>query len=428
MRSYQENKICGISIYLVLLLATVKTMTAQIYAIHPDRVFDGEEMRDGWVVLVEGEHIKAVGPADQIRAPGDSGSIVLPGMTLLPGLIEGHAHILLHPYDETSWDDQVLREAKALRIVRATMHARKTLMAGFTTMRDLGTEGAGYADVGIRDAIDQGIITGPRMLVAGRAIVATGSYGPKDFDPDFDVPLGAEEADGEDLVRVVRDQIGKGIDIVKVYADATWGPTGQARPTFSQEELSSIVQTAKSAGMPVAAHAHSAEGMRRAILAGVETIEHGLRGGTPEVYRLMAEKGVALFPTLAAYEAIMKYKGWRKGSDPDPELIQKQHASFRAALKAGVTIGCGSDVGVFGHGENARELELMVEYGMTAVEVLRSATSGNARFLHMIGRLGVVKPGMLADLIAVKGDPVKDISVMNDVMFVMKNGIVYKQP
>jgi imidazolonepropionase-like amidohydrolase len=412
----------------LILLLTQGFLSAQVYSIRADRVFDGSEMHEGWKVVVEKDHITAAGPADQVTSPSDAVMVDLKGMTLLPGLIEGHSHIFLHPYNETSWDDQVLHESRALRIARATVHAKNTLMAGFTVMRDLGTEGAGYADVGLRDAIEKGIIPGPRMLVAGRAIVATGSYGPKGFDPDFDIPLGAQEADGSDLIRVVREQIGKGVDYIKVYTDATWGPTGKTKPTFSEEELALIVKTAKSAGVPVAAHAHTAEGIRRAVLAGVETIEHGLRGGTPGVFQLMAGHDVALFPTLEAYEAILMYGGWHKDKDPMPELLQAQHTGFREALRAGVPICCGSDVGVFSHGDNALEPILMVEYGMAPLEVLRAATSRNAHYLHLDDRLGTIKPEMLADVIAVKGNPAEDIKTLRDVVFVMKNGVICKQP
>jgi imidazolonepropionase-like amidohydrolase len=397
---------------------------AEAYILVPDRVFDGESVHERWVVVVEGERIAAAGPAGIVTAPAGAERVALPGATLLPGLIEGHSHLFLHPYDEAPWDDQVLREPLALRVARATVHARKTLEAGFTTVRDLGTEGAEYADVGLARAIAEGIVPGPRMLAATRAIVATGSYGPRGFDPRVEPILGAEEADGVDaLVRVVRDQIGKGADLIKVYADYRWGRGGEARPTFSEAELRLIVETAASSGRPTVAHAATAEGMRRAALAGVETIEHG-DGGTPEVFRLMAERGVALCPTLAAAEAVASYAGWRPG-DPEAERIRASRESFQAALAAGGPICMGSDAGVFAHGDNARELELMVEYGMRAVDALRAATSGNARLFHLEDR-GRIAPGRLADLIAVQGDPTTDISALRRVTFVMKGGEIYR--
>ncbi len=339
-------------------------------------------MHSGWSVLVEGNQILEVGPTANIKYRSNTEILRFEGSTIMPGMIEGHAHLLLHPYNETSWADQVMKENDALRVARATIHAKRTLLAGFTTVRDLGSEGAGYSDVGIKQAIEQGIIQGPRMLVAGRAIVATGSYGPNGFDTDFSVMLGAEPADGNDVIRVTRDQIGKGADIVKVYADYRWGYREMPEPTFSVEELTMIVQTAKSSGRPVVAHASTAEGMRRAILAGVETIEHG-DGGTPEIFQLMKEKGVALCPTLAAGDAVSQYKGWKKGSEPEPERVKKKRESFKNALASGVTILAGGDVGVFAHGDNARELEMMVEYGMKPLAVLQSVTSVNAKAFHL---------------------------------------------
>lgn len=401
---------------------------AKVVVLKPARVFDGAAVKphEGWVVVVRGDRIDAAGPAAEVKTPDGARVIELPKMTLLPGLIDAHTHMLLHPYNEASWDDQVLKEPYALRVCRATNHLKATLLSGFTTVRDLGTEGAGNADVGLKEAVEQGIVPGPRLLASTRAIVATRSYAPRGFAPEMRIPQGADEADGEALRRVVRDQIGCGADWIKVYAD-----TGDAKkapsPTYSEEELKLIVDTAKLGGCPVAAHATTKEGMRRAASAGVETIEHG-NGGDAEVFRLMAKNGVALCPTLAADEAMSKYRGWKPGAEPEPATLKSKRAVFKEALDAGVTIVNGSDMGVFAHGDGARELELLVEYGLKPPEALRSATSVAAKALHLSDKLGAVKAKLLADLIAVEGDPTQDVKALRKVKFVMKGGVIYKEP
>jgi imidazolonepropionase-like amidohydrolase len=414
-------------LFVVLLTTAFYSSKAQtIFYLTADRVFDGEQLHTGWAVIVEGNKIKAAGPRDRVRAPQGATAINYPNATITPGLIEGHSHLFLYPYNITDWDTQVLKETDAYRTVRATVHAKNTLMAGFTTARDLGTEGAGYADVSLKKAINEGIIPGPRLMVAGRAIVSTGSYGPKGYDTDQQIMLGAEPADGNDLVRVVRDQIGKGADFIKIYADYRWGINGEDRPSFTLEELKLINEVTRSSGRVMVCHAKSKEAIRRAVLAGAETIEHG-DFIDPEVGRLMKEHNVTYFPTIAAVDMITQYRGWKKGVDPDPANVVNKKKSFKAALDAGVTIGLGGDVGVYHHGNNVLEMELMVEYGMKPFDVLKAATSVNARAFHLEEQLGFIREGMKADIVIVTGDPSVNVSDLRKVKFVMKDGVVYRK-
>jgi imidazolonepropionase-like amidohydrolase len=388
--------------------------------LHGASVLDpaGDRWIEGKDVVIEAGRIAASAPAAAQR-------LELSGLHLLPGLIDLHTHLLLHPYDETPWDDQVLHESLELRTIRAVTAARRTLDSGFTTVRELGTEGAGWADVALRDAIESGLIPGPRVFAATRAIVATASYGPAGFDPRWDVPQGAQEASGvAEIRRVVREQVSQGADWVKVYADYRRGRGAPSTPTFSQEELDALVDEARSAGRPVAAHATTDEGIRRAVRAGVRTIEHGT-GVSAETLRSMRERGVVLCPTLQATYAVARYAGWN-GADPEPESIRASRAFFRRALDSGVTIACGSDAGVFAHGQNVQEIERMVAYGMASDAALRAATLVAAKVLGQDERLGRIAVGYAADLIAVRGDPLRDPATLREPVVVIRNGVVVR--
>jgi imidazolonepropionase-like amidohydrolase len=409
----------------VLVSFSVQAQNATRYYLTADRIFDGEIMHEGWAVVVERDKILAVGPKDKIKEPAGATKISYPNSTLTPGLIEGHSHLLLYPYNITDWDTQVLKETDSYRTARATVHAKNTLMAGFTTARDLGTEGAGYSDVALKRAINEGVIPGPRLIVAGRAIVSTGSYGPKGYDSDQQIMLGAEAADGNDLIKVVRDQIGKGADFIKIYADYRWGLNGEDQPSFTLDELKLINEVAKSSGRVMVCHAKSKEAIRRAVLAGAETIEHG-DFIDAEMGKLMKEHNVTYIPTVAAVDMISQYRGWKKGVSPEPANVTNKKKSFKEAIASGVSIGMGGDVGVFPHGENVLEMELMVEYGMKPLDVLKAATSVNSSAFHLDNQVGFIKEGLKADLVITTGDPSKNISDLRNVNFVMKDGVVYK--
>lgn len=404
---------------------------AQPILIRPHAVFTAEDRvnHSGWQVLVEGDTIQAVGP--DLPAPSGATIIDLPTATLTPGLIEGHSHMFLHPYNETLWDDQVLKETAAYRTLAAARHARDTVMAGFTSARDLGTEGVGSADVSLKRAIDAGLIEGPRLTVVTRAIVARGAYGPplRNYREGLDIPQGAQEASGVDeVVRAVREQAAAGADWIKVYADYRVGPRGEPLATFTQEELNALVATAHGLGRKVAAHASTDEGIRRAVLAGIDSIEHG-DAGSEATFRLMAQHGTYYLPTLTATEAYAIYfAGYKSGATPEPARITQSRQAFHRALAAGVRIVNGSDVGVFAHGENARELAWMVRDGMSPADAIIAATRTAAEMLGEGERLGLIRPGRLADLVAFEGDPLEDISALAHPVFVMKNGAVLRHP
>lgn len=399
----------------------------------PDRVWaaDGQATHAGWVVLVHDGAIVAAGPAASVTAPANARRIELKGTTLTPGLIDLHSHVFLHPYNETLWNDQVLKEPQDYRTLEAARHARDTLMSGFTSLRDLGTEGAGYADVSVKRAIDEGMIPGPRLFIATRAIVASDSYGPgpRGFRPDVELPGGAQEISGVDeAMRAVREQAGHGADWIKLYADYRVGPDGGTAPTLSLAEMKAIVDTAHLSGRPVAAHASSDEGVKLAVEAGVDTIEHGY-GATEATFRLMKQKGVAYEPTLTAVSSTAEYfEHYVPGKSEPTARMREAERAFRTAMKVGVTIGNGSDVGVFTHGTNWREPAAMVAAGMTPAQALHAATDVAARILRQQDRLGRIAPGLRADLAAFAGDPSQDINNLQHAVFVMKDGVVYRTP
>jgi imidazolonepropionase-like amidohydrolase len=384
-----------------------------------------EQVKKNVLILIKGNKIEKVGT---FEIPLGAEIIDLSDMTVLPGLIDSHVHLFLH---EGSYDDQLLKESIPYRTIRAVVHARQTLEAGFTTIRDLETEGAGYADVDLKTAINQGIIPGPRMQVSTRALSTTGGYALMGYSWEIQVPTGAQLVDGVDEVRkAVREQIKYGADWIKIYADSRRRRNEVADSltwylTFSDDELKAIVEEAQKMNVKVAAHCYSSIAAQRAINAVVASIEHGLYLDEATL-KLMKEKGVYYCPTLVAYYRWSKREGLSPETRKMIENTVKLHSeTFKRALKVGVKIAFGSDL-TESHGTNAEEFELMVKYGMKPLDAIKSATIISAELLGWQDKIGSIEPGKLADIIAVKGDPLNDIKVLRDVKFVMKDGEIYK--
>lgn len=379
-------------------------------------------------ILIEGERIKEVGVVFEVqpRSPKDAKTIDLSAVTVLPGLIDCHTHLMARFADTPNgYLLGLATKSQAFRALEGAADARLTLRAGFTTVRDVENEGSGYADVALRDAINQGLVEGPRMQVATRAIAAVGQYNPFGVSPDLiDFPTGAQMISGaEEARRAVREQIGHGADLIKVYAD--WN-----HPTLTVEEMRVVVEEAHKAGLKVAAHATTPDGIKNAINAGVDSIEHG-HGADRQAIEMMKEKGVFLVPTVGVIDE------WLEEHKDDPitpdrrkrvdELLQGIQQEIRQAMNLGVNMASGFDASrAGGHGKNARELAALVKRGVPPLAAIRAATINAAELLSWQDRVGAVEAGRYADLIAVDGDPLTDITVLEQVKFVMKGGDLVK--
>jgi len=390
------------------------------------------EIRHNQVIVVRGSKIESISDGSANRMPAGATVIDIPRGTVLPGLIDSHTHIFLQGEDpaQGGYDANILQQGIALRAARATVSVRRALEQGFTSLRDLETEGAGYGDVEIKQAIDAGYIPGPRLFVATRAISTTGGYNLEGYAPELNMPKGAQIVDGPvEARKAVREQLEHGADWIKVYmTHRSWlGKNGElvSQPTLTVEELKAVVDEAHGWQRKVACHAYSGIGLRRALDGGCDSIEHGLDLDDAAVAQML-KQGTWYCPTLAAY-----YMDWAPETTAAGQRDRKRASvhgpSFQRAMKAGVKIVFGTDIGGIPWSEPmAQEFPRMTELGMSPIEAIRSATVRPAEMLDRQGELGVIAPGALADLIAVDGDPRADIHALANVQFVMKDGSVFK--
>lgn len=394
-------------------------------AVRAGRLFTGtDKLATNQVILISGDRITEVGPAEKVKIPAGGEIVDLSHATVLPGLIDAHTHVFGNGPD---FENQILRQSYQYRTLLALANAQKDLMVGFTALRDLKTLGAMYSDVDLRNAIDRGIVQGPRMQVATRGIQATGGFIMRGYSTDVALPSALEVVDSPWAARqAVRDQVAHGADLIKVYAayDFYFGADGKmvVPPTFTAEEINAIVDEAHRKRRKVSCHAFGGEGLRNCLNAGVDSIEHGVELEDADI-KMMVQKGIYLVPTLYHYQDdrerdMKKYAGH--------SVAEVSERSFPRAVAQGVKIAFGSGVGPFPHGTQTKEFEYMVKFGMTPVQAIRAATIEAAQLMGWQDRVGSVEAGKFADLVAVEGDPTSDVTELERVKFVMKGGHVFK--
>src|SRR5712692_8222616 len=429
---YLVNFIVAVTVVVPVLS---QTMPPAVIVIRAGVLIDGnsDQPRRDQVIVIRGNRIESVSDATNAKIPAGASTIDLSHATVLPGLIDSHTHIFLQGEEpaQGGYDANILKYPLALRAARATVAARRALEQGFTTLRDVETEGAGYGDVGIKQAIEGGYIPGPRLFVSTLAISTTGGYPLEDYAPELNMPKGVQIIDGPvEARKAAREQLGHGADWIKVYmTHRSWvGKNGEliSQPTLTIEELKAIVDETHGWGKKVACHAYNGIGLQRALDGGCDSIEHGLEITDAQIAQ-MVKQGTWYCPTLSAY-----YHDWAPADTPagqrDRKRVSVHIPSFQKAMKAGVKIAFGTDMGGIPWTEPmAQEFLRMVEFGMSPMDAIKSATSRAAEMLDMEGQIGVVAPGAYADIVAVGGDPLRDIKILENVQFVMKDGKVFKQ-
>src|SRR5574337_106161 len=423
----QGRCVFGTVFSLVALTASLWAQASPPVAIRAGRLFDprADRLLKDHVVLIQGDRIVDVGPADRVHIPSGADVIDLSRATVVPGLIDAHTHLFLTGESNGRYDEQLLKESWQYRTIEAVVNARKDLEAGFTSMRDLETEGAMYSDVDVRTAINRGLIPGPRLQVVTRALSTTGGYPLEGYSPEVTVPDGVEIVDSPWAARrAVREQIKYGADVIKIYSTHHFHFTPEGGlvsiPTFTLEEIQAIVDEAHREGVKVACHAYGGPGLHNCLDAGVDSIEHGLDLDDAAIQQML-QKGIWYVPTLYVYEFEPEEDLRATGGKSSRARIHE--GSFRRALARGVKIAFGTDAGPYPHGTQAREFEYMVHFGMTPAQALRAATLDAAEVMGWRERIGSLEKGKFADLIAVSGEPLTDITELERVKFVMKGGL-----